>query len=401
MTVEKAGDVRHTMPASAYLSPCQAASPPYFWVDSTDDFATMAAALAHAPRMAIDTEADSLYHYVQKVCLLQISTDSTTYIVDPLAVTDLSLLQPMMADSAVEKVFHAAGSDIAGLRRDHTLSFSGVFDTHIAAQLVGLPAVGLSALLEQEFDIVHSKRRQRDDWSQRPLNPEQLRYAAMDTHHLLALRDALEQRLQAKGRLTWAQEEFDIIAFSREEERVFDPQCFRRIKGSRDLAPLQQAMLQALFVLRDRLARQMDVPPFRVMSDWVLVDLVRHPPRATTELAGRRGVSPRLARNHGALVLQVLKHASHGNPVSPAPRPKGTRPPVEARIRLENLKRWRDGKAAELKLPVGIVFPNSQLEAMSLAAPADRAALGAIPGMRRWRVREFGEEALRALRLSS
>jgi ribonuclease D len=223
----------------------------------------MLGVLIPASRIAIDIEADSLYHYFEKVCLIQISSDSETFILDPLAIRDLSALGPIMADPGVEKVFHAANYDLYCLRRDYGFHFKYIFDTHVAAQLAGFEHLGLDALLEKLLAVTHSKRRQRDDWSRRPLEPEQLEYAAMDTHHLLHIRDLLEKQLGDKGRMYWAREEFDLIAETEASEREFDPEGFRRIKGSRDLPWQQLAVLRALYLLRDRYARELDAPPSR------------------------------------------------------------------------------------------------------------------------------------------
>jgi ribonuclease D len=358
--------------------------------------------LVPASRLAIDIEADSLYHYFEKVCLIQISSDSETFVLDPLAVRDLSALGPITANAAVEKVFHAAGYDIFCLRRDYNFSFKNLFDTHIAAQLMGYEQLGLDALLEKLLGIAHSKRRQRDDWSRRPLAPEQLEYAAMDTHHLLQLRDLLEQQIQAKGRLSWAREEFESLAELEAEGKEFDPEGFRGIKGSRDL-PLQQlAVLRALYLLRDRYARALDVPPFKVMNSSVLMELANHPPRSPREMFNRPGVSFRVARRFGGEIYRAIERARSEDP-SPLAQPariSGKAPSRQAKARLEELRRWRRTKAEELQLPVGVVFPGTLLEILASFPPPDLAALESIVGMRRWRAQESGGDILRILHQS-
>jgi ribonuclease D len=180
----------------------------YTFISNDKEFRTALGHMKTAPRLAVDIEADSLYHYYEKVCLIQISTDEKTFILDPLSIGEISLLAPTMVDGSVEKVFHAPSYDFFCLRRDYDFEFSNIFDTHIAAQLLGYEFLGLDALMDEFLSIHHSKRRQRDDWSRRPLQSEQLEYAAMDTHHLLQLRDTLEKELKKKERLDWAREEF-------------------------------------------------------------------------------------------------------------------------------------------------------------------------------------------------
>ncbi len=359
----------------------------------------MMEALRPAARLAIDIEADSLYHYFDKVCLIQISTDSATFVLDPLAVRDLSPLGPLMADPNVEKVFHAAGYDVFCLRRDYGFSFAGLFDTHLAAQLMGYEHLGLSALMESQLNILHSKRRQRDDWSRRPLDPEQLDYAAMDTHHLLRLRDILEEQLKGKGRWSWAAEEFAASAQGGATEKEFDPEGYRRIRGSRELSQQELAVLRQLYLLRDRYARDMDLPPFKVLNNPVLLGLAHNPPSSPREMFRRPGISYRVARKFATEIFRTIERARREDSAGLVipPRKEWKPPSREARLRLDKLKRWRVAKAAELQLQVGVVFPGSLLETLSACPPVDACALESLDGMRRWRVREFGAEILKTL----
>jgi ribonuclease D len=373
--------------------------PPFIWVSSTPEFEQMLDELRSARRLAIDTEADSLYHYFEKVCLIQISTEATTYVLDPLALKELGGLAPIMADPSVEKVFHAAHYDVYCLHRDYGFSFANLFDTHVAAQFLGYEQLGLSFLLEKLFGIVHSKRRQRDDWSKRPLEHDQLIYAATDTYHLLRIRDILEAQLKEKNRLSWALEEFTLESAAEVPEREFDPEGFRKIKGSRAL-PLQDlAALRSLFLLRDRYARQFDLPPFKVMNNTVLLDLAQKPPQSAGELFLRPGVSRRIARRYAGEIFRQITHARAQDPsFLEVPARNHWKPPaVEEKQRLENLKKWRQEKALQLGLHVGVVFPGSFLETLAAFPPSGLEELGDIPGMRRWRVNEFGAEILEAL----
>lgn len=374
--------------------------PPYALVSTAECFQDMMERLIPAPRLAIDIEADSLYHYFEKVCLIQISSDSDTYVLDPLVITKIGELAPLMSNPSVEKVFHAAGYDVYCLRRDYGFVFANIFDTHAAAQLLGYDFLGLSALMEKLLGIHHSKRRQRDDWSRRPLASEQLVYAAMDTHHLLRLRDALEAELREKGRLSWAQEEFEAAAAAERPDKEFDTEGFRRIKGNRDLPLQDQVVLRALYLFRDKAARKLDVPPFKVLNNSVLINLVQRPPQSASEMFGRPGISNRVARKFSADILSAIAEARQQDPsILEAPARNNFKPPNRAaRLRLEALKLWRQQKAKELGLHVGVVFPANLLENLAGTPPASREEMALLPGMRQWRVREFGEEILRLLR---
>jgi ribonuclease D len=376
-----------------------AVPPPFSLVDTPERFRDMLEHLRPASRLAIDIEADSLYHYFEKVCLIQISTDSHTYILDPLAIDGIEDLAPLMRDPSVEKVFHASGYDVCCLRRDYGFVFANIFDTHLAAQLLGYEFLGLDTLMERLLGIHHSKRRQRDDWSRRPLASEQLEYAAMDTHHLLRLRDLLEADLRMKGRLHWAQEEFEAAAAAERPEKEFDAEDFRRIKGNRQLALQDQMVLRALFITRDEIARKMDVPPFKVLNNSVLMDLAKRPPLSPEEMFHRRGISNRVARKYGASIVQTIAEALRQDPsVLEASTGNNWKAPGRAaKVRLEALKSWRNEKAKALGLPAGVVFPAYLLENLAVDPPADLEAFANLPAMRRWRTREFGEEVLRLL----
>jgi ribonuclease D len=359
--------------------------------------------LIPASRMAIDIEADSLYHYYEKVCLIQISTDLETFVLDPLALHGLEALGPFMADPGIEKVFHAATYDIHCLRRDYGFTFANIFDTHVAAQFIGYEQLGLSALMERLLGVSHSKRRQRDDWSRRPLAPEQLDYAAMDTHHLLRLRDLVESQLRAKGRLAWAQEEFEAAAAAELQEREFDPEGYRRIKGTRELSPQEQSVVRELYILRDRYARELDLPPFKVLNNPILLELARRPPRSPREMFRRPGISFRVARKFAIEIFRTIEKArSNDRDMAGSSQPRVWRaPPREAKLRLEELKLWRGEKSRALDLQVGVVFPGNLLEILAANPPADASDLEQIQGMRRWRIREFGDEIVQVLRRTS
>jgi ribonuclease D len=375
------------------------APPPYTFVTTEAGFRGMLEHLMATSRLAIDIEADSLYHYYEKVCLIQLSTDSNTYILDPLAITNAGELAPLMRDPSVEKVFHAAGYDTYCLRRDYDFFFANIFDTHLAAQLLGCEFLGLSTLMEKFLGVHHSKGNQRDDWSRRPLDPEQLNYAAMDTHHLLQLRDALEAELQLKGRLDWAKEEFEAAATAERREKEFDPEGFRRIKGNRDLSLQDQVVLRALYLFRDEVARNMDVPPFKVLNNSVLLDLAQRPPLSPEQLFNRRGISNRVARRYSSRIVSLIAEARKKDVsiLEAPPRNNWKSPGRAAKLRLEMLRLWRKERARELGLQVGVVFPASLLDHLAATPPADMEALAELPGMRQWRAREFGAELLQLL----
>ncbi len=366
------------------------------WIGDEEGLRALAEELTRCRRFAVDSEGDSLSHYRHKVCLVQVSTESATYVIDPLTVRDLSALAPAAADPRVEKLLHAACHDLAWLRRDHGLVFSHVFDTQVAASLLGFTRLGLDVLLWEVLGVAHTKQCQRDDWSRRPLSQEQVGYAARDSHYLIPLRDALHERLVEKGRLAWALEEFAYLAPEARATRSFDPEGYRRVRGASGLRDSERAVLRELVALRERIAEEQDVPPFRVVPDAVVVTLAKAMPATHGELARCR-VPPRVLARYGEALFEAIDRGRREGAPSRPRRPKGTRPSPEALARMGRLKAWRAARARDLELPAWVVLPGRTLRAVAEAAPADEGGLSSIEGMRRWRVEEFGAEILAAL----
>jgi ribonuclease D len=228
-------------------------------------------------------ESNGLYAYQEQVCLIQISISNgkvdqtsersaalevTDYILDPLRLPDLDGLGKLMADPKVEKVFHAAEYDILSMKRDFGHTFHNLFDTMLAARILGWRQLGLASILEQEYGVELDKRFQRANWGRRPLSPEQISYARMDTHYLLALRDRLEAELESKGRLREASESFERLAAVTPAPRSFDPDEFwQLLNGRRQLSPQQNAVLRRLYIFRDQEAQRRNRPPFKVFGN--------------------------------------------------------------------------------------------------------------------------------------
>ena len=247
--------------------------PPYDLIETTEGVGQLAETLSEAEVIAVDTEADSLYSYFDKVCLFQFSAEGRDYIVDPLSCDGIGQLAPIFSSANHEVIFHAAEYDVLCLKRDYSFEFSKLFDTMTASLLLGYERIGLSDLLQQHFDVELDKRFQRAHWSQRPLPEPMLEYARLDTHYLCELRDILIGELEQAGRLAWAKEEFALIAQKEWPARRFDPDDFRRIKGAGRLSPREQAVLKELFTLREERARALDRPPFKVLGNLTLIDI--------------------------------------------------------------------------------------------------------------------------------
>jgi len=371
----------------------------YVWVDEEASLRRAAEHLSQAPALAVDTEADSFYHYHHKCCLIQVSDGEAVYLFDPLALKRLEPLGEVLASRRSVKVLHAAEQDVLYLRRDFGFHLEPLFDTMIGSQLLGKSGIGLASLLLAYFGVKLDKGSQRDDWSRRPLTERQRTYAAEDVRHLIRLRGILEDELRTIGRIAWAEEEFSLVARRAWEPRVFDPEMFWAIKGARDLPPREAAVLRELYAMRDRRAGEADLSPFRIISDETLVALAKKKPAVAGDLNGVRGVTPLVRRRIGSDILQAvgagLVVSEADLPVPPRGRPR--KKTSASQSRLERLREWRKARAAELGLDPGVLFPQSTLEALAAVGPQALERPEEIPGLRAWRVGLMRPDAHRLL----
>jgi len=272
----------------------------------------LAEELLYAPRVAVDTESDSLYSYYHKVCLIQISVPGKDIIVDPLALDDLSPLGRVMAAPDVEKVFHAATNDILALKNDYGFRFSNLFDTYIAARMLGMERQSLAYLLEKLLGVSVDKKYQKANWGRRPLSRELIEYATNDTRHLLKLRDHLERRLRRQGLWVEAKKAFVRLEHISPEPKQFDPHGYRRIHGANTLNREQLSVLEELYRFREQEARRLDRPPFKVLSNEGMLNISRTLPRTMHELEKLPGIGAWHRRHFGKAILKMV-HKALGN----------------------------------------------------------------------------------------
>ena len=281
-------------------------------VTAREHLEEVVAELRQEPRIAIDTESNGFYAYQEKVCLLQISSAREDYIVDPIAVSDLSALGELTADPHIEKIFHAGEYDVLCLKRDYGFSFANLFDTMIAGRLLGAKELGLAAAIRIYFGVTLSKKLQRADWGLRPLSEAHLKYAQLDTHYLLQLSDILKAQLREKGREADAVEACAQLAELEPVIRNFDPEGFWRLAGRNRLTDRQLACLREIFLLRDKRAKSLDRAPFRIMPEELMVRIAADMPDSHEALAKVKGMTSYLLRKFG-----------RRPPGSPGTRPAG------------------------------------------------------------------------------
>ncbi len=363
------------------------------WIRTPEALHELARSFEGCRAIGLDTESDSLYHHFDKVCLVQISTDrGERHLVDSLVLRDLSALAPAISDPGLVKVLHGADYDVSTLKRDFGFGFASLFDTMIAARLLGRTELGLAATARDELGVTLSKAFQKDDWSRRPLTPQQESYALSDVTHLVELYQRLRDQLEALGRLDWAREEFEAVAALEPARKRRDPQAFLSIKGARQLAPRAMAVLRELHAWREQLAEQTDVPAFKLLGNESLLRIAAAPDAAEAAAHALPSRVKRYAGDLRAAIARAQALAPDQLPVlSRSPRPVL---PNAVLQRVQRLKSWRTGKAAELKLDVSVVLPQRLIERLAEAGPRDTTGLAAVDGLRRWRIDAFGREIL-------
>ena len=362
----------------------------YLYINNQDDWNAAAVALGAAPRLGLDTERNGRFAYQERICLIQISDGRQTYLLDPLAVDDLTALGRILADPSVLKALHGSEEDIRFFDRDFGFSVSNLFDTGMAARFLGVSRPNLGAVLEEFCGVRIAKdpKMQVSHWGLRPLSRPALDYAAGDVHYLLPLVDELEYRLDKAGRTDWVREECERVEALRHPPEEPPETAFRRVKGWDSLHPREIAVLRELYIFRDDKACVWDLPPTIAASNNDLLTL------AQSDGIVPRGIGGMLAGRCYAELLDAIRRGFDG-PEEPRPERRDAGADAwtpERRERLKALKRWRTGLSQELELAVSHVWPTPSLERLSLRPEElDYELAGGDGEVRRWQRAEFGD----------
>ncbi len=369
-------------------------------ITSAPRLAEVAALLSRQTEIAVDMEMDSLHHYREKVCLVQVSTRQQSWLIDPLALSTLEPLAAPLANPEIVVVMHGSDYDIRSLHRDYGIEVTNLFDTMIAARFLGITEFGLAALLKARFGIELDKKYQKADWSKRPLSREMCAYAAADTSDLLPLYDQFRAELEQRGRLKWLLEEGRAVCQARVTEK--DGPLFLYCKGAGKLRGHTLAVLEELLQMRDHQAELLDRPPFKVLSADTLIDIAENRPQTIYELSLFKGMTPGQLQRHGDGILAAIERGM-STPESSLPRfPRTLKKEVLERVkeRLKNLKAWRERCSRELGLDPGVLAPNWLLEAVADTESAAQEELETIPGMRDWQKQLYSGEMARILAMT-
>ncbi len=357
--------------------------------------------IARSPWAAVDTEADSLHHYIEKLCLVQVSIPEQDMIIDPLASLDLKPLVELLNQKSL--ILHGADFDIRILKRFYAFEPHEIFDTMIAAQLLGYEKQGLADLAEKHCGVVLSKSAQKADWSVRPLNEKLLLYAANDTHYLKAIHDTLERELASLNRLAWHEQACEKLLKNilAAKEDKSDNRPAWQVKGSKELKGNALTVLKSLWEWREAEARRRDRPSFKIIASETLVDIARwsqdHP-------AGDIASWPAAPRNvkgeYREALNRVLKEAQALPAEAFVPRKSGARPEKSSAASQKKvllLKKERERIGSDLKIQPSLLATNAVLEMLALHSPHTRQDLEKLGLLLPWQSDILAESFLKVL----
>lgn len=374
--------------------------PPAVMVATPEYLAYFRETIQSATRLAVDTESNSLYTYREQVCLIQVSTDQVDFLIDPLRLAnkaELDFFGETLADPGVEKVLHAAEYDVMVLKRDFGFTLTNIFDTMLAARILGWKNIGLGTILNERFGIEVNKSNQRANWGQRPLPPNLIQYAQIDTHYLLALRDDLYNNLEEGGHLEEARELFAEMGSAQWSGGHFDPDGFWQLSKARSLEPTVLAILRELYLYREEQARQRDLPVFKVMSDELLLILAAAAPRSLDAVRQQR-LSERQIQRYGDGILRCIQRGLRATPPAHPPRNNNHTSDVVLK-RFDALHTWRKDRAVKRGVPSDVVMSKDALWELAQAAPCTQSQLATIRSLGPWRLKTYGDEILEVLSL--
>jgi ribonuclease D len=371
----------------------------YQWVDTRQGLQQVADYFKTKKAIGVDMEMDSMFHFREKICLIQMATEQRTFIIDPLSIPSMSLVKPLFENDRIKKVFHGADYDVRSIFRDFRIEIHNLFDTELASRFLGVQQTSLESVLNSRFNVVLDKRYQKKDWSRRPLPEHMIDYAAGDACFLVPLARELEMELRQKKRLSWVKEECRWLSRVRAANNDRLP-LFLSFKGAGRLKPADLVVLEALLQYRRQVAMAKDRPLFKTIGNAGLLTMANRKPTSLKQLKATKALSARQAKQYGpeliATITAALKTPADQHPVYPRKRAPSLKPVVSKRIRT--LKTWRDAKAHSLGIDPSLVLTKLLICDLAKKKPGSIQQIKAIEGLRDWRIREFGREIIDLLK---
>jgi len=371
----------------------------YKMINTRNELENFVRTIENEKAVGVDLEADSMYHFKEKVCLIQMAATNINVVIDPLVVKDLSALKPIFKRSDICKIFHGADYDVRSLYRDFRITINNLFDTELASRFLGLPETGLEAVLKKRFAVTLDKKFQRKDWSRRPLPPDMIAYAAEDARYLLPLAQWLKAELDEKNRLGWVYEECEYLSRVRPSSVNHQP-LYINFKGAGKLDSRSLAVLEALLGFRREMARKKDKPLFRIFGNHSLLELAGKKPLNLKQLEETGALSAKQISMYGREMLTAIQDAmklpAEGLPVYP--RKKAPRVSLAVAGRVKTLRNWRDKQVQKLAIDPALICTKALISSIALQRPLKLPKLAAIKEMKNWQRKEFGRDIVKVMK---
>lgn len=371
----------------------------YHTIDTMAGIKKIAKILERDETIAIDLEADSMYHFKEKVCLIQVATEKRNIIIDPIQVKDLSPLKPLFLSSDILKIFHGADYDVRSLYRDFNISITHLFDTEVACRFLGIRETGLETVLNKYFNINLNKKYQKKDWSKRPLPQKMIHYAIKDVIYLIPLANILMHELEKMGRLSWVIEECECLSKVR-PVGPDDAPLFLKFRGAGRLKSRNLAVLEALLRFRKNIAQKKDKPFFKIIGNKALLEMAIKKPMTLQHLKRSKVLSTKQVNMWGNDIIDIIGKSLRlpENKLPVYPRKKAPVIPPHITHRAKALKKWRDKKAKEIDIDPGLLCNKALINTIAIKNPTDKKELAGIQEMKSWQINELGKDIVTVLR---
>ncbi len=374
------------------------AAPSYHLITDRKSLEAIIPELMHENVVAMDIEADSMYHFAEQVCLIQIATAKRCLLIDPLAVNDVSSLRPLFQEAGITKIFHGASYDVRCLALCYNMQINNLFDTEIACRFLGLSETGLNAVLQQTFDVALDKKYQKKDWSRRPLSDEMLTYAARDVLYLIPLWRLLKKQLKEKQRMAWVEEEFRIISTSRPADETGRP-LFLKFKGAGRLDRRSLAVLEYLLKKRQDIARKKDLPLFKIFNTQAMIRLAEEKPTSRKALMRSGILSEKQMDMYAESICQAIRKGLGLEEKDLPVYPREKRKPLslKASLRINALKQWRETAAEKFGMDSGLLLSNAVAMSIARKNPQTIKQLDDVEEIKQWQKKALGREIIEVL----
>jgi len=370
----------------------------YKFIDSDAELKNVSDDLLRQKIIGVDLEADSMYCFKEKICLIQVATAKQAFLIDPFEIKEISPFLRVLENKDIIKVFHGADFDIRSLDRDYQIKVNNLFDTEIACRFFGIKERGLAALLKRNFNVNADKKYQKADWSRRPLKQGMIEYSVGDVAYLTKLYDIIHQKLVTTGRLSWAKEEFQIQEQVRYENNHTVP-LFKKFKGAGKIDNRSLAVLENLLQVRLSIAQKKDRPLFKILSNPSLMTMAREKPVTVDQMLKTRAISQKQAGMYGNLCVEAIVKAMELSHEALPSYPKTRRPRKDMKIqdRIKRLKKMREKLSITIGIEPGFLLNNALIGSIAFQKPATLEDLLKIENVRHWQVEAIGGKIISTL----